>query len=137
MNTLELGRERLLMLLVFQSQGFCPLQLLVHFIPNHSSITEDKHHSGEKQKLEDFPLLSGANPTAHVLHTEHIQYIQFSPKLSLLWALHSKSCLLNQDFAAQMEADPRGWNIIQSQDREKVSHTALFTFSLRGKVAKK
>lgn len=67
------------MLLVFQSQGFRPLELLVHFIPNHSSINEDKNHSGEKQQLEDFPLLSGANPTAHVLlHAEHTQ--QLSPK---------------------------------------------------------
>lgn len=128
------------MLLVLQSQSFCPLQLLMHFIPHHCPINEHTHHTGEKQRLEDFPLLSGANPTAHVLHTEHTQ--QLSPNPSLLWALHSRRRPLQHDLAAEREADPRVWNI-HSQRGEQLSHTALFTRSLgdkkktKKKVAKK
>lgn len=85
-STLELGWKRFLVLLVFESQRFGPFQLLVHFIPNHSPINEDKNHSGEKQRLEDFPLLSGANPTAHVLNSRHIQ--QLAPKLPLFYGLY-------------------------------------------------
>lgn len=66
MFTLELRRERLLVLLVLQRHRLRPLQLFVHLIGNHPPVHHPADHGEQQEKLEDPALPAGAHPVPHV-----------------------------------------------------------------------
>lgn len=63
--TLELSREGLLVLLILQSHGLGPLQLLVGLVGHHAAVHEPAEHGDQQQDLEDPPLPAGARSAPH------------------------------------------------------------------------
>lgn len=64
--TLELRRQRLLVLLVLQCHRLGPLELFVHLIRDHPPVQHPADHGDKQETLEDPPLPPGAHPVSHV-----------------------------------------------------------------------
>jgi len=64
--TLQLCRERLLVLLVLERRRLGPLELPVHLVGHHAAVDDAEHHGEQQQRLEDPPLSPGAHAVAHV-----------------------------------------------------------------------
>lgn len=64
--TLELRRQRLLVLLVLHCHGLGPLELLVHLVGHHAAVQHPADHGEQQQALEDPALPAGAHPVSHV-----------------------------------------------------------------------
>lgn len=64
--TLELRRERLLVLLVLECHGLRPLQLFVYLIRHHTPVHHPAHHGDQQETLEDPALPPWAHPVSHV-----------------------------------------------------------------------
>lgn len=64
--TLELSRQRLLVLLVLQCHRLRPLQLFVHLVRHHPAVHHPTDHREQQQELEDPSLSPGAHPVTHV-----------------------------------------------------------------------
>lgn len=63
--TLQLGRERVLVLLVLERHCLSFAQLRLQFQVEHRAIEEAEDHREKQQRLEDPLLLSGAHPVSH------------------------------------------------------------------------
>lgn len=64
--TLELSRERLLVLLILERHRLGPLELFVHLVGYHPPVHHPAHHGDQQQALEDPPLPPGAHPVSHI-----------------------------------------------------------------------
>lgn len=64
--TLELRRQRFLVLLVLQCHRLGPLELFVHLIRDHPPVQHPADHGDQQETLEDPPLPPGAHPVSHV-----------------------------------------------------------------------
>lgn len=64
--TLELCRQRLLVLLILQCHCLRPLELFVHLVGHHAPVHHPADHGDQKETLEDPPLPPGTHPVSHV-----------------------------------------------------------------------
>lgn len=64
--TLELCRERLLVLLVLQRHRLGPPELFMHLIGHEPPVHHPADHGDQQQALEDPSLPAGAHPVSHV-----------------------------------------------------------------------